>query len=88
MSTAAGKTFVVDPFCHRQFDETSKKSPFINCTIADFEDKVNELAGTEPQLHDGYAPFCKHLFVPNFVGATVNVLPITPENEGLVNALP
>ncbi len=86
MSTTAstGHTFVVDPFCARQFDEASKKTPFINCTIADFEDKVNELAGSEPQLHEGYAPFCKHLFVPNFVGAKVNVLPITPENESLV----
>ena len=85
MSTAdAGHTFVVDPFCQRQFDEASKKTPFINCAIADFENKVNELAGAEPHLHDGYAPFCKHLFVPNFVGAKVNVLPITPENEGLV----
>ncbi len=85
MSTAAGHTFVVDPFCARQFDEASKKTPFINCTIADFEDKVNKLAGPEPQLHDGYAPFCKHLFVPNFVDAKVNVLPITRDTEDLVN---
>jgi hypothetical protein len=83
-AAAAERTFVVDPFCKRQFDEASKKTPFINCAIEDFEAKVNELAGAEPKLHDGYAPFCKHLFVPNFVGATVNVLPIMPENESLV----
>ena len=81
---ATDRTFVVDPFCARQFDEASKKTPFINMSIEDFEAKVNEMAGAEPKLHDGYAPFCKHLFVENFVGATVNVLPITPENEGLV----
>ena len=85
---AAERTFVVDPFCARQFDEASKKTPFISMSIEDFEAKVNEMAGVEPTLHDGYAPFCKHLFVENFVGATVNVLPITPENEGLVSQRP
>ena len=36
----------------------------------------------ESKLKDGYAPFCKHLFVLNdFTNAQVNVLPIIPENE-------
>ena len=36
----------------------------------------------ENLLKEGYAPFCKHLFVKNdFTDARVNVLPITPENE-------
>jgi hypothetical protein len=36
-------------------------------------------------LQDGYAPFCKHLFLLNdFTDAKVNVLPITPENESLL----
>jgi hypothetical protein len=30
---------------------------------------------------DGYAPFCKHVFVPNFTNATLNALPISQENE-------
>jgi hypothetical protein len=31
---------------------------------------------------DGYAPFCKHVFVPNFIpGTKVGSIPITPENE-------
>jgi hypothetical protein len=30
-------TFVVDPFCARQFDAASKKAPFIDCTIEEFE---------------------------------------------------
>jgi len=29
---------------------------------------------------DGYAPFCKHVFVPNFVGAKASTLTITDDN--------
>ena len=32
-------------------------------------------------LADGYAPFCKHVFVPNFVGARLGALPITGSNR-------
>jgi hypothetical protein len=36
----------------------------------------------ESKLKEGYAPFCKHLFIANdFTDAVVNVLPITAENE-------
>jgi len=36
----------------------------------------------ESNLKEGYAPFCKHIFLLNdFTDARVNVLPITPENE-------
>jgi Protein of unknown function (DUF3228) len=39
---------------------------------------------SENALRDGYAPFCKHLFVENFTNAQVNVLPITSPNESLL----
>jgi hypothetical protein len=32
---------VVDPFCFRQFDAGSGKSPFISMTIDDFERELN-----------------------------------------------
>ena len=32
-------------------------------------------------LVPGYAPFCKHIFVPNFVGAKLGALPITDSNR-------
>lgn len=31
-------------------------------------------------LVDGYAPFCKHIFVPNFAEVKRTIVPITPEN--------
>jgi len=35
---------------------------------------------------EGYAPFCKHVFVPNFVKARVPVLLITAANEALLRS--
>ncbi|ETW07104.1 hypothetical protein, variant [Aphanomyces invadans] len=32
-------------------------------------------------LVDGYAPFCKHLFIPNFVGAKLSTAAITNSNR-------
>lgn len=53
----------------------------------EFVAKVHELhaSGSAP-LVDGYAPFCKHLFVPNFVGAKVGALRITPKNRRLLRS--
>lgn len=36
---------------------------------------------SEKELNDGYAPFCKHLFVVNFALARSGIMTITPENE-------
>ena len=35
---------------------------------------------------DGYAPFCKHVFVPNFTPAKVSALAISKENEALLRS--
>ena len=55
-------------------------------TVAEFEDIANARY-QESALQEGYAPFCKHLFILNdFTQAKVNVLKITPENEGLLRS--
>jgi hypothetical protein len=42
------------------------------------EAKVNDMFNADPgAMKEGYAPFCKHLFVPNFIeGATVEAVPV------------
>lgn len=54
-------------------------------SIDQFERLVNSRCSHDDdpsQLRDGYAPFCKHLFLVNdFSDVRVNVLPITRENE-------
>merc|ERR1711971_1523288 len=55
-------------------------------------DRVNafyaeRLAVKEDPLQPGYAPFCKHLFVPNFIPDLPDtVLEITQANQGLLRS--
>lgn len=51
---------------------------------AEFAKKVNQYFEKGAELKDGYAPFCKHLFVPNFAYLRPSTLKITPENEVLL----
>ena len=54
------------------------------CTFQFFEQKLHEIFQQQPEtktLHGGYAPFCKHLFVPNFINAKLPTLKITDENK-------
>ncbi len=83
------RNLVVDPFCFRQFQEHPQSEKYggtvFSQTIADFEQVVNSRY-KEEDLQDGYAPFCKHLFLVNdFTGddARVNVLPVEG-NEHLI----
>eukprot|EP01080_Neovahlkampfia_damariscottae_P008997 gene8997-1096_t len=79
------KQFSLDKFCFRQFEENYTGSRIENISKEDFINKINELFETNNyKLKDGYAPFCKHVFVPNFCGAKVSVLEITKENEHLL----
>ena len=60
------KSLILDQFAFRSFDKT-RTSNYINMDKQEFLNKVNDLYKSESQLVDGYAPFCKHLFVENFV---------------------
>lgn len=77
--------FFLDGFAQRQW-----KPEYQGTRIAfdqeEFTRRINEACQDEAELVEGYAPFCKHVFVPNFVGATVPVLAITPENESLLRS--
>ena len=60
------KALILDQFAFKSFDK-SRNSNYINMDKGEFLKKVNELYKSESMLVDGYAPFCKHLFVENFV---------------------
>jgi len=93
----------VDKFCHRQFPlshadlaKSYSGTKFLDHTAEQFEALVNthisaHLQGDQTKLSPGYAPFCKHVFMPNvaaakgrLTNATVNTVGITEENEGLL----
>lgn len=88
MSAAGSKAkqMAIDPFVMRQFDDPTYTGTRVDYDKAAFEAKMNELHDGGQQLVDGYAPFCKHLFVPNFVDAKLNYLEITEENEGCLRS--
>lgn len=80
-----GATLVVDPFCYRQFKDPNYAGTKINVDKAEFEKIVNEFFEKSGQtLADGYAPFCKHVFMPNFTDATSPVVEITADIEPLI----
>lgn len=53
---------------------------------AEFVAKMHDAHAAGSPLVDGYAPFCKHVFVPNFVDARLSTLLITKENEHLLKS--
>ena len=79
--------FYLDAFAERQWDDPNYAGARPKVPKAEFVRRVHELhEAAGGGFADGYAPFCKHVFVPNFVGAAVNCLAITPENEHLVRS--
>mmetsp|Transcript_69498 Transcript_69498/g.137452 ORF Transcript_69498/g.137452 Transcript_69498/m.137452 type:complete len:267 (-) Transcript_69498:61-861(-) len=92
---AVSPSIVLDPFAKKNFVEPGKDATgraFIHFDMQEFERRVNEfytaqLAAGQDPLQPGYAPFCKHLFVPNFVpGLPDGALRITDENRGLLRS--
>ncbi|KAF0682825.1 Aste57867_25124 [Aphanomyces stellatus] len=79
-------TFLLDSFCLRQFDDQKTFSGTkIDYDPKAFQDKINAYYESgEYDLVDGYAPFCKHLFVPNFINARIPTIPITPKSAHLL----
>jgi len=76
------KKLVMDQFCFRQFDASSN-ALFINYPMEDFLEKVN-IVYDPNNLKNGYAPFCKHLFIHNFTSAKISTVKITEENSHLI----
>jgi hypothetical protein len=75
---------VLDPFCYRQFDK-NKTNLFINYDMSDFADKINSFYLENPNsLKDGYAPFCKHIFIENFTDMTPGYVEINDSTQSLI----
>uniref|UniRef100_K3X1V7 Flagellar associated protein n=1 Tax=Globisporangium ultimum (strain ATCC 200006 / CBS 805.95 / DAOM BR144) TaxID=431595 RepID=K3X1V7_GLOUD len=78
---------VLDRFCLRQFDDPQYLGTQIKYDKVEFEKKINEIyLARNKELVDGYAPFCKHLFIENFTDTRLNVVKITPSNSRLLQS--
>ncbi|KAK9904840.1 hypothetical protein WJX75_003595 [Coccomyxa subellipsoidea] len=82
--TTAGEMFFLDEFAIRQWDDPNYSGTRICYSKSDFVEKLHDLHAKGAELVYGYAPFCKHVFVPNFVGAKLGALPITDGNRHLL----
>jgi hypothetical protein len=72
---------VLDPFCFKQFEGTTSSTIIFDKD--EFTKRVNDFylaVKDKGGLKDGYAPFCKHLFIENFTNSQSSALEITPEN--------
>lgn len=58
----------------------------MHCDKKEFLDSVHSHFEAGNALVDGYAPFCKHLFIPNRWGCPVGAVPVTNENRHLLQS--
>ena len=73
--------FVLDDFAARQFDKSKAGLSFIDFNQAEFAQRIQAIWDEgQTELKDGYAPFCKHVFVKNFTPAIPTFIPITESN--------
>jgi len=80
-------TLALDPFAKRQFNRADYTGTQVHYSESEFEARVNAIfaSGSAP-LVDGYAPFCKHLFIENFANVECGYAKITEENKGLIES--
>lgn len=77
----------LDAFCWRQFDDPNYNGTKVVFDKKAFIDKVNEIyRAQQPPLADGYAPFCKHIFIENFAGCLPGSLEVSPDTEPLLKS--
>ena len=88
-STNGKHDFVIDDFCLRQFeDENYKGAKITTMSPTEVETYINKyVVENKISLVDGYAPFCKHIFLPNFIPNLVcGTAPILENNEHLLRS--
>jgi hypothetical protein len=87
MTSESEYPLVMDAFAIRQFNNPDYTGTQVDYDIKLFEQKVNEFyaTGAHP-LVDGYAPFCKHLFIPNFAAVKCGYAKITDLNRGFLKS--
>ena len=88
MAASAQPTFFLDEFAHKQFNDVDPcySGTRVHFDPADFVARIQQYHQDGRELVTGYAPFCKHIFVPNFTDAKLGSLPITKENKHLLRS--
>lgn len=84
MNSDIPKPLILDSFVFRAFDKTQTQN-YIDYPKEQFLSETNKLLTSYTQFKEGYAPFCKHLFIKNFVPhLKARYLPLNDTTEKLV----
>jgi hypothetical protein len=75
-----GKTFWLDSFALRQWDDPNYGGSRMTCDKQELLSRAEAFVNEGGKLVDGYAPFCRHIFIPNFSDACVGSILITEGN--------
>lgn len=85
--SSSGKLFAMDAFAIRQFNNPLYTGTHVSYDVEMFEDTINnEFHSKKLSLVDGYAPFCKHVFIKNFADVTCGYAEITEQNKHLIRS--
>lgn len=84
--SAAAPVFFLDEFASRQWSDPNYSGTRLSCDQADLVARAEAAVASGAALVDGYAPFCKHLFLPNFCGAQPGAVEITAANRSLLRS--
>lgn len=84
-------TIVLDEFCYRHWDNPNYHGARITTMTKDefiehVRKYIEENGGFDKISVEGYAPFCRHIFIPNPTDACVDSVKITPEIEPLIKS--
>ncbi|OQB18277.1 MAG: hypothetical protein BWY14_00952 [Parcubacteria group bacterium ADurb.Bin192] len=76
----------ITKFAGRHFTSSFKGTKVLGLTEAELVDLADKVIAEGAVLVDGYAPFCKHLFLRNASPTKAGVACITPENQHLLRS--
>jgi hypothetical protein len=84
-------TIVLNSFAYRHWDQPNYAGPKITTVskgdfIAHVRQYISDHGGFDSVSVPGYAPFCRHVFLPNFTDACVNCVEITPAISKLIQS--
>lgn len=82
----AMKKIGITKFAGRHFAPDFVGTRVVGLTSEQLVELANQVMEAGATLQEGYAPFCKHLFVVNPSGTRAGVAEITPENAGLLRS--
>jgi len=74
----------ITKFAGRHFRSDFKGTKIVGLTADELVELANRAVAEGAVLTDGYAPFCKHLFIRNASPTKAGVARITPENQHLL----